>query len=523
MSANGRFTNAELASIGGGYYLARGAAAAFNAMSAAAQKRWGRPIRVVAGYRTYERQVYFWNLYRSGRGNLAAQPGTSNHGLGLAVDLASQWDRWAVDQIGRSFGWSKSWSDAPCVPLSTRILTRRGLLTYDELGLDDETVGLNRATGEAEWTPILGWNTYDDAEVIRYTSSRLELTCTAAHRWVNLSDGGELSVATLDEMPQQNRLVLAAPGAEGSGLPLTAPECELLGWAMTDGSIYRFTNTRGKRAFARVYQRKQVGVAAVEQVMESFEHRRDDDYRTSAGEPTTMWYVGRGVFSEILHRSRLDELGPVRMVLAMTSEQRRAWLDAVRMAEGTQPKLREIAQAATTDNAAMREAIAAAGFLEGHRAALRPRTVDLCNPHPFRNYLVAEPVEGTQTVWCPHTALGTWTMEDGKSLLITHNSEWWHIKYMAGVWKGKVPPAGPRTLRQGSHGNDVKEVQTYLLRGGYLHKGDKNHAPAIDGSFGPGTKKAVQKFQRASKLKADGVVGPATISALRRKYKRKKK
>jgi hypothetical protein len=215
MSANGRFTNAELASIGGGFYLARGAAASFNAMSAAAQKRWGRPIRVVAGYRTYERQVYFWNLYRSGRGNLAAQPGTSNHGLGLAVDLASQWDRWAVDQIGRSFGWSKSWSDAP--------------------------------------------------------------------------------------------------------------------------------------------------------------------------------------------------------------------------------------------------------------------------------------------------------------------SEWWHVKNLPGVWKGKIPPAGPRVLRQGSHGNDVKEVQTYLLRGSYLHKGDKNHAPAIDGSFGPGTKKAVQKFQRENKLAADGVVGPATISALRRKYKRKKK
>ena len=113
MSANGRLSNGELASIGNGYFLERNAAAAWNAMSAAAKKRWGRPIRVVAGYRTYDRQVYFWNLYRSGRGNLAAHPGTSNHGAGIAVDCASQWDRWAIDQIGRSFGWSKAWSDAP--------------------------------------------------------------------------------------------------------------------------------------------------------------------------------------------------------------------------------------------------------------------------------------------------------------------------------------------------------------------------------------------------------------------------
>ncbi|CAF4229595.1 unnamed protein product, partial [Adineta steineri] len=36
------------------------------------------------------RQQYFWNCYRSKRcngGNLAARPGTSNHGKGIALDL----------------------------------------------------------------------------------------------------------------------------------------------------------------------------------------------------------------------------------------------------------------------------------------------------------------------------------------------------------------------------------------------------------------------------------------------------
>jgi hypothetical protein len=112
VSANGQLSNSELASIGGGYYLRRDAAAAFNAMAAAAQSRWGRPIHVISSYRTIAKQWYFWNLYLSGRGNLAARPGSSNHGWGLAIDLASQWDRWAVDQIGRSYGWAKAWSDA---------------------------------------------------------------------------------------------------------------------------------------------------------------------------------------------------------------------------------------------------------------------------------------------------------------------------------------------------------------------------------------------------------------------------
>lgn len=215
MSGNGNLSASVLAPIGGGYYLERGAAAAFNAMATAAQKRWGRRVSVVAGYRTYSKQVYFWNLYRSGRGNLAAVPGTSNHGWGLAVDLASQWDRWAVDQIGRSYGYAKIWSDAP--------------------------------------------------------------------------------------------------------------------------------------------------------------------------------------------------------------------------------------------------------------------------------------------------------------------SEWWHIKYRAGVWHGKVAPAGPRALRKGMRGKDVQEAQTYLQRGGYLPHPKKGQKPILDGIFGEQTRQAVIRFQRGNRLKADGVVGPATISALRNKYRVKRK
>src|SRR5215831_6666260 len=112
MSSNGQLTNAELSPIGGGYYLANNAARAFNAMASEAQRRFGRRISVISAYRTYARQVYFWNLYKSGRGNLAAYPGTSNHGWGLAVDLASQYDRSMLDHIGGRYGWSKACSDA---------------------------------------------------------------------------------------------------------------------------------------------------------------------------------------------------------------------------------------------------------------------------------------------------------------------------------------------------------------------------------------------------------------------------
>lgn len=114
MSVNGRLPASALAPIGGGYYLTKAAAASFNAMSAEAKKRWGKTISVVSAYRTYDKQVYLWNnVAHAHDTNWVARPGTSNHGLGIAVDLSTQWGRWAVDQIGRKYGWSKACSDAP--------------------------------------------------------------------------------------------------------------------------------------------------------------------------------------------------------------------------------------------------------------------------------------------------------------------------------------------------------------------------------------------------------------------------
>jgi putative peptidoglycan binding protein/D-alanyl-D-alanine carboxypeptidase-like protein len=115
MASNGRLPASSLAPIAGGR-LIRPAAAAFNAMNAESQRRFGvtlRPTGPVSSYRPISAQWYFWNLYRSGRGNLAAYPGTSNHGWGLAVDFASPQMRAIVDRIGAKYGWAKRWSDAP--------------------------------------------------------------------------------------------------------------------------------------------------------------------------------------------------------------------------------------------------------------------------------------------------------------------------------------------------------------------------------------------------------------------------
>jgi len=62
------------------------------------------------------------------------------------------------------------------------------------------------------------------------------------------------------------------------------------------------------------------------------------------------------------------------------------------------------------------------------------------------------------------------------------------------------------TLRQGSTGTAVQALQVQLAKHGAQ--------VATDGDFGPGTDAAVRRFQSANGLGVDGVVGPATWTAL---------
>lgn len=63
------------------------------------------------------------------------------------------------------------------------------------------------------------------------------------------------------------------------------------------------------------------------------------------------------------------------------------------------------------------------------------------------------------------------------------------------------------TLRYGSKGSKVREVQTKLKNWGY-YKGN------IDGIFGSGTQNAVRQFQRKNGLTVDGIVGKKTAAAM---------
>ncbi len=119
MSENGKLAASDLAAIPGGRLRADAAAAwlALRAHIGKEQGIWICPTSQRTAYRPLADQQYFWNLYKSGRGALAAVPGTSNHGWGIAVDLPTAAMQAGVRAHGHKFGWGirggRLSSDAP--------------------------------------------------------------------------------------------------------------------------------------------------------------------------------------------------------------------------------------------------------------------------------------------------------------------------------------------------------------------------------------------------------------------------
>jgi len=108
---NGRLPDSLLTHLpwaeAAGFRLRADAAASAGRLAAAFYARFGRALLLTDAYRTFASQVSL----KTSKGVWAATPGTSNHGLGIAVDFASGINvdgspqhLWMTANAGR-FGW----------------------------------------------------------------------------------------------------------------------------------------------------------------------------------------------------------------------------------------------------------------------------------------------------------------------------------------------------------------------------------------------------------------------------------
>lgn len=120
-SKNGNLSGSDLKSIGGGHSLIPAAADAFIKMKAAAAAE-KVDIKLSDSYRSLSIQnsIFDWDHYKQtgnrrkkGTTVAAAYPGTSNHGLGKAIDVSNRVAQTWIQKNGESYGWS--WAEGRSV------------------------------------------------------------------------------------------------------------------------------------------------------------------------------------------------------------------------------------------------------------------------------------------------------------------------------------------------------------------------------------------------------------------------
>ena len=147
-------------------------------------------------------------------------------------------------------------------------------------------------------------------------------------------------------------------------------------------------------------------------------------------------------------------------------------------------------------------------------------------PHEFGEWVMTRQptctLEGLRAHWC----LNCDTREEEPIAKLPHSFGLWAVTteatdHSAGIrsklckvcgyaQQESFDPEG--TLRRGSRGDGVREIQQLLIDQGYLRP------TGVDGVYGPGTEKAVSQFQTDQGIRADGVAWPQTIELLRHDF-----
>ncbi len=292
-------------------------------------------------------------------------------------------------------------------------------------------------------------------------------------------------VAT-DAIRSRDRILLAAPANTVCGLEITVNEAAILGWIAGDGHV----ETRKHRPTVAIAQSKPEMVERLHALLKDVPHAVYADDRGGCG-PRHQFRIQHEYALDLLRRSGHPKNDAVRIVLAMSSEQRAAWLEAVIDAEGTRslrPGYTRPRVVIYQTEGPLLNAIKLAVYLSGARPSVgmlpgkeqwAPCFAVGINRPIVTGGLLCREDAGRGPAWCVRTELGSWTAEQNGHIFLTGNSNAAAGTPSTGIMQCIAPTFNAYALP--GHGNIYNPVDNIIagVRYALARYGSLDNVPGV--------------------------------------------
>lgn len=156
-------------------------------------------------------------------------------GLKSMLEKAKGDDAWKDAEIGRISkirGMGKN-ANYACLPMDTKILTRFGLKSFDEVSVGDTVYSYK--DGKIVEDVVKFKHFYKDAEVLKFEDSKKSIRGTLNHRWITQQRNGVHTFKDISEFNTETKILTTAPYVGGVS-NVTPQQAEFYGWLLSDGS-----------------------------------------------------------------------------------------------------------------------------------------------------------------------------------------------------------------------------------------------------------------------------------------------
>lgn len=344
-----------------------------------------------------------------------------------------------------------------CVDDQTEILTKRGWLRHEDLRVGDQVAGFDMDSGLARWVGCQGVLRYEvDEPLIAVERKGLSMRLSKDHRVVaakrigrTANRPGPLGIVMAPELNTTHYIPRAAEweqcGEKAIGVDLAA----LVGWVAAEGTYERsrslgILDVPMPRVYLCQSQTANPGhVATIDALLGRLSPLYGDDgWRKTRMQGSSLmveWKLSRGLSDEMRRLMPDKVIG--EWALDLPEDERRALLDAFIDGDGSRGKNSSFrVYQATKPNLDVLQAVA---ITLGFRTTLGEYDDSDTPGSPTKWVLYASanraplslrargagtkpglmPLEHYKgTVWCPHTATGTWFARRNGTVFITGNS-----------------------------------------------------------------------------------------------------